>query len=132
MGLDVELNLPRGAPAPIRESLALENEAVYWFLYPLFDRLKKSHGKLIDINGAVTFRSGEISLLRTLLDRAVELTAQQPPTWSQVWGVQVHPPPKRAVSIPVKRSEVEEWLTKLSRLVSRAAEHRGALVFTGD
>jgi hypothetical protein len=132
MALDVELHLPRGAPDPLRESLPLENEGVYWFLYPLFEGLRKSHGKFIDIYGEVSFRGDAISLLSGLIDKARSVTALQPAKWPQVWGVQIHPPPRQVRTVSVSRSEVDKWLAEVFRLSTRASEYNGTLLFIGD
>ncbi len=132
MTIDIQAFLPprakRSDPAP----MTLADEAHYWFLWPLIDALRASHGKYVDLYGDVDFRSSEIPLLEKLIADARESLSSQPEKWQQACGATQGHGPSREVLKTVRRIDVVEWLNRLSALAAATREGGGTIQFLGD
>ena len=132
MTIDIRAFLPPLAKGPDPPPMTLEDEAHYWFLWPLIDALRASHGKYVDLYGDVDFRSSEIPLLEKLIADARESLSSQPEEWQQSCGTTQGPGRSREVLKVVRRVDVVEWLDRLSALAATAREGGGTIQFFGD
>ncbi|MCR9098145.1 MAG: hypothetical protein NXI30_28325 [bacterium] len=132
MAIDIRLMKPRPDADQERSSMSLENEAHYWFLWPLIDALRASHGKYVDLYGDVAFRSSELPLLEKLISDCKARLASSPPEWQQHCGVSLAGSTKTIHSQLVRRGDLELWLEKLASLVELAREVGSGVEFSGD
>lgn len=90
MGLDIRI---RAGGAQTRADLALsfDDDGYYWFLHPLFERLRDESGKYVDLYGDALFNRDDYPRLRRLLDEADGMTRRQPKAWEGHVGTQLQP-----------------------------------------
>lgn len=72
-------------------SLWLEDDAPYWFLHPLFERLQAQTGQYIDLYGDASFVGEQLAALKQMLTEARRLAESQPDSWEVHVGTQVSP-----------------------------------------
>ena len=131
MALDVGVADPKGYGLLPGPRVAFRSDGYYWFLYPLIERLRNSHGKYIDLYGDAEFRRGEFALLDRLLNDAAALVQVQPTHWKVHVGTQTGAA-KRELYAEVDRQEFLNLIAQL-RAVIAAAEQAGSSVrFIGD
>ncbi len=118
----------RDRPAP---ALSLENDGYYWFLQPLFARLRDECGKSLDLYGDTQFTRDDFPRLRALLHEAERLARRQPRTWEVHLGTQLRPA-KREVRRTVDRDRLLELIAAFRALVDAADELGGTLECIGD
>ena len=115
---------------------ALENDGYYWFLHTLFQGLRNSHGKYIDLHGDTKFRRSELSLLDHLLNDATGLVREQPARWRVHVGKQTvrtqAGPSERELYSEVDRREFLDLIARLRGIVAVARETGSSVWFIGD
>lgn len=131
MALDVGVADPGGSGLLPSPRASLRSDGYYWYLYPLIERLRKSHGKYIDLFGNAAFRKGELSLLLGFLNEAQALIESQPASWKVHIGTETGLV-KRELYAALERREFVDLIAQL-RAVASAAEAAGSSVlFVGD
>lgn len=123
MSLDLSLRAKR-ASADADARVAFEDDGYYWFLHPLFERLRDESGKYLDLYGGATFTRDDFPRLHRLLDEAQAMAARQPATWKVHVGTQLHPVPKELYQL-IHRVKLVQLIESFRRLVD-AAEASGA------
>jgi hypothetical protein len=131
VGLDVGVADPESGGLRASPQASFLSDGYYWFLYPLIDRLRKSHGKYIDLYGETEFRLGELAPLRRFLDDAEALIKPQPTRWRVHIGTQTEPT-KRELHAAVERVEFEALIAQLRGIVAEAEASRSSVLFIGD
>jgi len=140
MSLDIGIREPhsysfiQGEPR-----LALEDDGYYWFLYPLFEKLAKTTGELIDLYGRAVFQAGSLEALQQTLSTAKALIEAQPTTW-QVQVALLGPASSIRCRIPgrsglhqqVERGQFINLLAQFQRILERARELGLPVVCSGD
>jgi hypothetical protein len=111
--------------------LVLDDDGYYWFLHPLFERLRDESGKYLDLYGDVLFTRDDFPRLRRVLDQAEVLAAQQPPTWKVNVGTQLEPTRKERFQL-VHRAKLTQLIANFRQLVDTADQLGGYLEATGD
>ena len=110
-----------------------DNEAYYWFLYPLFLQLRKRTGKMIDLYDTAVFRGDGLQPLADTIASARQLTKNQPDDWEVVIGFEVGPARlRREIQKPVTKAEMLSLLDKLQAAVAKATEKNYYLALWGD
>jgi hypothetical protein len=130
MALDIRLvnSRAKGAAAP---ALAFEDDGYYWFLHPLFERLRKETGKYIDLYGDALFSRNDWPRLRALLSEAEAMVNHQPTRWEVCVGTQLHPT-QREVYRTVNREELLRLIATFETLLDVAEQCDGVIECVGD
>jgi hypothetical protein len=118
-------------PMQNQSSLCLENDGVYWFLHPLFERLRVETGQYIDLYGDASFAGDGLPALKRMLAEARSLAESQPECWQVNVGTQVSPV-SRELYEPVRREVLLALLAQWAEVVRRAEELECPVVCCGD
>src|SRR5262245_27121321 len=110
---------------------SFEPEAFYWFLYPLIEELRNSHGKYIDLYGGCAFEPQELGIVRQLISDAESLVRQQPDRFRIHVGTQTQPV-KREHYTEVDRGSFLKFLGSLKLAADRCFQAGKSLYFYGD
>jgi len=133
-------------PVQGEPSLWMEDEAPYWFLHPLFEKLAAETGQYIDLYGEASFAGEQLIALKKMLTEARRLTEAQPHSWEVCVGYSVVPTAwsatwRRAALSYRGREELRQPLDKgtllnliiaWERVVARAEELGLPVVCLGD
>jgi len=132
MSLDIGVG-DGSSPVPIRgePSLCLEDDALYWFLHPLFEQLQAETGQYIDLYGNASFANDKLDALKRMLAQARTQAESQPDTWEVHVGTQLLPV-RREVWNSLTRETLLELIARWERVVARAEELRRPVVCFGD
>jgi hypothetical protein len=78
MALDIGVG-DGSSPVPIRDEplLSLNDDAIYSFLHPLFERLRWETGQYIDLYGDASFSDWRLATLKRMLAQARVLAEVQ-------------------------------------------------------
>jgi hypothetical protein len=118
-------------PIPSEPSLSLENDALYWFLYPLFERLAAQTGQYIDLYGDASFAGEQIAALKEMLTDALRLAEAQPDSWEVYIGTQVSPV-RQVLYQRLDRKVLLNLLAAWRRVTERAEQLGRPVVCFGD
>jgi hypothetical protein len=108
-------------PDPGQPSLWLEDDAAYWFLHPLFERLAAQTGQHIDRYGDATFAGRQLAALKGMLAEARRLAESRPDSWEVHVGGQVSPV-RQELYKPLDRERVLKLLAQWERVVEWAEQ----------
>lgn len=111
--------------------VSFDPEAYYWFLYPLIEQLRDSHGKYIDLYDGCEFKPQELSIIRTFISDAEALVRQQPNRFRVKVGTELQPV-ERELYAEVDRGSFLEFLASLSSAADQCLETGRSLCFYGD
>jgi hypothetical protein len=64
------------------ETLQLNDDGYYWFLYPLFEQVYAQTGKRIDLHGRAEFTTAQLAVLQAAIRQGREFVQQLPETWA--------------------------------------------------
>ena len=131
MALDVGVVDPESDGLLPSPRAAFRSDGYYWFLHPLFERLRNSHGKYIDLYGDAEFRKSELPLIERLLNDAESLISSQPPRWEVHVGTQTGPV-KRELYAEVDRPSFVHLIAQLRAVLSAAETSGSGIRFIGD
>jgi hypothetical protein len=118
-------------PVPGEPLLWLEDDAPYWFLHPLFERLATQTGQYIDLYGDASFAGEQLTALREMLIEAQRLAESQPDSWQVHVGTQVLPLHQECFK-RLDREVLLRLLATWERVVARAEELGRPVVCFGD
>jgi hypothetical protein len=131
VALDVGLADSEGGRLRSSPQVAFRDDGYYWFLYPLIEGLRKSHGKYIDLYGEAEFRRSELSLLTRFLGDAEVLIQSQPARWKVHVGTQTGTE-KRELPVEVERGKFMSLILQLRDVVAAAEADGTSVLFIGD
>lgn len=132
MSLDIRISDGSSPqPLPGEPTCQINDEAPYWFLYPLFERLWKETGQYIDLYGDASFAGDGLIALKRMLADARTLTEAQPPLWQVHIGTQTAPV-RRELYQPVERDALLALIGSWRKIVERAEELGKPVVCFGD
>ena len=119
MALDIGVG-DGSSPVPLRDEplLALQDDAVYSFLHPLFERLRTETGRYIDLYGDASFTGWRLAALQRMLVQARSLAESLPD--------------KAKLGNPLTRGNLSHLITNWERIVARAEELGRPVVCFGD
>lgn len=108
-----------------------ENEASFWFLYPLWEQLQHKSGQLIDLYGLAFFGGTDLDFLAQTLRDARLLTQAQEENWEVVvgWNMRLG---KREVKEPLSKLEINALLDVLEGALAKAKRESLYVIFLGD
>jgi hypothetical protein len=118
-------------PARGEPTLFRENDGCYWFLHPLFERLRAETGQYIDLYGDASFAGDELAALERMLAEARTLVASRPETWREHGGTEVSPDHRELYRL-VEREVMLALLDRWGTVARRARELGRPVVFFGD
>jgi hypothetical protein len=101
--------------------LRMENAAPYWFLHPLFEKLRAETGQYIDLYGSATFADEQLGALKKMVAEARCLAEAQPDCWEVQVGVELVPV-RRDLCEPLDRGTVLDLVAVWEQVVARAEE----------
>ena len=119
-------------PLQSEPAIALDNDAYYWFLRPLLERLDQETGQWIDLYGDARFAGDDLQGLERMLTAADELVRSQPATWQVHIGTQTYRGKHSEVYYTAHRARFQELLTQWRQVVARARQMKRAVVCFGD
>jgi hypothetical protein len=131
VSLDIRVRTSKGASLDAN-GIALEDDGYYWFLHPLFERLRDECGKYIDPYGDALFSRDDFARLRRLIGDAELLTRKEPRRAFPVRiGKQLHPVVKD-VYAEVDRAKLLDLLRRFRALIDEAERCDGVIECLGD
>jgi hypothetical protein len=139
MSLDIRVRASKGASFDAdrialddADRIALDDDGYYWFLHPLFERLRDECGKYIDLYGDALFSRDDFARLRRLLSDA-ELLARKEPrrTFPVRIGKQLRPVVKD-VYAEVDRAKLLDLIFRFRALIDEAERCDGIVECQGD
>jgi hypothetical protein len=134
MALDIRIRVGKALHTEPGLALVLSDDGCYWFLHPLFERLREQCGKYIDLYGDATFTRDDFPRLRRLLDEAERLAREQPETWKVHVGTQLERKTMKETKVyqAVRREQVLSFVVTLRCMIERAESLRGQIECLGD
>ncbi|MGL6096740.1 MAG: hypothetical protein ACRC7O_13210 [Fimbriiglobus sp.] len=121
----------RHPPDPNEPSLSFADDGYYWFLHPLFERLRTETGQYVDLYGDAIFAGPRLTALGRMLAEARQLVEAQPEFWKVHTGTQLLPT-RREVFQPVERAAFLRLLGVWEQTVQRAEKSGRAVICVGD
>lgn len=112
-------------------TISLNDDGYYWFLHPLFQRLRDESGKYVDLYGDALFTRADYPRLRRLLDEADSMARRQPQAWEVHVGTQLQPG-RKEIYRTVERASLLKIIDTLRNMVDVADELDGVLECIGD
>jgi hypothetical protein len=112
-------------------TLCLQDDALYWFLHPLFERLRAQTSQYVDLYGDASFEGASLQALRKMLAQARSLAESRPETWEVHVGTQLAPV-LRELWKPVDRKTLLNLIAQWERVVARADGLGRPVVCIGD
>src|SRR6187431_1966332 len=119
MALDIRVRTGKTVLLESELHVALNNDGYYWFLHPLFERLRDQCGKYVDLYGDALFTRDDYPRLRSLLDEAAALAKGKPATWSIHVGTQLKPTRKELYAA-VSREQLLTLIEAIRNMVEMA------------
>jgi hypothetical protein len=120
-----------GSPDEASLTLSFDDDGYYWFLHPLFERLRAESGKYIDLYGDARFTRDDCPRLRALLTEAELMARRQPQTWEVQVGTQLAPA-KKNLYRTVKRADLLKLIAAFRTMVDAVDDLGGYLECIGD
>jgi hypothetical protein len=132
MSLDIVV-ADRSSHVPVASEppLQLDDDARYWFLHPLFERLRSQTGQYIDLYGDAEFTGADLGALERTLQEARRLVESQPELGTAQAGTK-RPKKKREQPPPVDRKVMLALLDQWDVIVKRARQLGCPVVCIGD
>jgi hypothetical protein len=118
-------------PIPGAPAILLQDDGIYWFLHPLFERLRTETGQYIDLYGDAAFEGQNLSALERILVEARRLVACQPEAWEVHVGAQMSPVHCELFK-PVQRQAMLDLLDQWEAVIQFASQQRRPVVCFGD
>ena len=130
MSLDIRV---RSSSSPDDEGLTLsfDDDGYYWFLHPLFERLRAESGKYIDLYGDARFTRDDCPRLHALLTEAELMARHQPQTWEVRVGTRIEPIRKNLYRT-VNRAELLKLIATFRAMIDAIEKLGGHLECIGD
>jgi hypothetical protein len=130
MGVDIRIRA-NGRQTQAGLAISFNDDGYYWFLHPLFERLRDESGKYVDLYGDARFTRDDYPRLRRLLDEADGMARRQPKAWEVHVGTQLQPM-RKEIYRTVERDNLIEIISTLRKMVDVADELGGVLECIGD
>jgi hypothetical protein len=112
-------------------SIGLESDGYYWFLHPLFERLRAETGEYIDLYGDASFSGRSLAALERTVADAINLVHAQPATWQVHTGTQLAPVHEELYA-DAEKARFLGLLVKWNQMIARAKEMGKPVVCFGD
>ena len=80
----VDVGISRSGPVDdvdYSQGVSYKDDGYYWFLYPLFERVFKQTGQMVDLYGDAVFEAEHLPHLLVALNEAASLVERQPEEW---------------------------------------------------
>jgi hypothetical protein len=126
------------SPTPVQSTrqfnaapvLTFDDNGYYWFLEPIFAKIRETTGQYIDLYGEADFYEGALLALQDALEEAHDLVSSQPDHWDVIVGRYIDP--DENIYCPVKKQEFVALLQRFEDAIRNALLHQQHLVFLGD
>ena len=118
-------------PLHSEPSLWMNSDGYYWFLHPLFERLRSETGQYIDLYGDASFSGTSLSALERMVVDATMLVQAQPATWQVHTGTQMSPEHKELYE-NVQKDRFLALLANWKEIIARAKKIGKPVVCFGD
>src|SRR5687767_1401308 len=118
-------------PQQSEPSLWLDSDGYYWFLHPLFEKLRSETGQYIDLYGDASFSAATLSALERMVAEAMRLVEAQAATWQVYTGTQLKPEHKELYA-EVTKDCFLAMLRKWQQIIARAKDIGKPVVCFGD
>lgn len=126
MGLEIGLSHPDAWDLdPLTLVSFDDDDAYYWFLEPLFQKLSEKTDQYIGMYGAAWFEEAVVTSLRDVVAEAKRLVASQPDAWDVRIGRSAGTPsepvdPPVPIYRTVRKAEFNDLLDRFERLVAES------------
>ena len=117
-------------PKGQKEQLSFRDDGIYWFLYPHFTQLYAQTGQMIDLYGISNFRSEDLLKLKSIIEKAITITNDQPDQWNHEVTVIIKSK-KQILYESVFKSDVLATLNALKKITLEAINNNAVIVFEG-
>ncbi|HEV3146083.1 MAG TPA: hypothetical protein VGZ47_19505 [Gemmataceae bacterium] len=118
-------------PVEAEPSLWLDSDGYYWYLHPLFEKLRDETGEYVDLYGDAWFDGDNLEAFQRMLEQARNLVSQEPESWQVHTGTQIQPEHKELYA-EVTKERFLELLSSLNKIANRAKELGRRVVCFGD
>jgi len=131
MAIKITSFIPQeGEARVINEPLSLQDDGVYWYLYPYFRNLYNRTGKMIDLYGIAQFAGDSLLELDSALDDLMKDVIAQPDEWDQKVGTRIKPE-KRTLYDRITKRNVLATIKLLKNVTSEGIKNNAVIVFEG-
>jgi len=113
-----------------KDGVPLEDNGVYWFLYPFFTHIYERTGEMIDLYGTARFAGDALSELDRALEDLMEAVIAQPDVWDQKVGTLIKPE-KRTLYDRTAKSDVLKTINSIKSMTSEGIRNNAVIVFEG-
>lgn len=132
----MEIFLQRSAKNPYQDDTrelvcSFADDGYYWFLHPLFEKLREETGEYIDLYGWAVFNGDLLDNLAQTIEEARMLIDEQVNEWDVVIGFMMQPIVKEMRNT-VSKQKMQTLIHKLSNAVMKAKANHQFLVCFGD
>jgi hypothetical protein len=110
--------------------LSFDDNGYYWYMYPFFEEIGKSHGLMIDLYGDAKFFGGNLNILEEQIVKISESIENQPKEWKVKIGEEY--PGKKELFDLVNKKQFEKLIQKILHSISIAKKEDKYLIFIGD
>jgi len=131
MAIKITSFLPQEEGAHIvKEPLSLQDNGVYWYLYPYFLNLFKRTGEMIDLYGIARFTGNTLLEFDSTLADLIKTVIAQPDEWDQKVGTLIKPE-KKVLYERIAKSDVLATVNLLKKITSEGIKNNAVIVFEG-
>ena len=121
----------KSAGKAVNEELCLQDDGMYWYLYPYFAKLYERTGKMVDLYGIAHFAQDTLSEFDIILEEALQATAKQPDEWEQKTGTLIKPE-KEVLYDKVSKDSVLSTIRTLKAIINKGINVNAVVVFEGN
>jgi hypothetical protein len=122
-------------PAAGLDSIALDDDGYYWFLYKYFEEANLSYSniELIDLYGGGIIEGYQLHRLLTTLEEALYVTKLMPPKWRVLAGWTSEEQSQASENWEeVERLRMEQLIEQLLNMINKSISSNLKFVSSGD
>lgn len=133
MALDIIITVNRVIPEFDEEkSISFNDDADYWYLYPVFEKLKKDTGEMIDLYDDAEFSNGSLQKLRNLILTEINNLKEMKNKECLIHtGTQTFPE-KKEIYKELNKNHLTQKLKKWLDIVDLAIKSNEKIICIGD
>lgn len=112
-------------------SVTLDDDPLYWFLYPYFESLHDQTGQMIDLYADAEFKRNDRNTLLALIKQAEDVVRRQPDQWLFCTGRRTDKDPGPVFQL-LRRQDLLDLLSSLHDLTVAAISRGLEIHARGD
>lgn len=110
----------------------LEDDGYYWYMFPFFESIRKSHNLMIDLYGYEIFFEKDLNILETQMLKISKSIEDKPEVWEVKVGERNFILKKVELFNYVNKKQFKELIQKFLNGIERARNDGKYLIFYGD